>query len=459
MVSAKRGSTEVNAARVAIPASHRVPKITILSGPSAGRAVAMTKVMATVGRHPTNDLVVNDPRVSGVHLELRPAGDRVLVRDAGSTNGTWLGAHRVTEIELGQGGELTVGDSTLRVDLEDAATSPATGVRESFGELVGQSPAMGELFATLARIAPKQLSVLLQGETGSGKEEVARAIHLHSPRKDGPFIVIDATSLPETLVESLLFGHERGAFTGAEARTTGLFEAANGGTVFLDEIGELPGPVQAKFLRVLERQEFTRVGGHATVKVDVRVIAATHRDLRHEIEAGKFREDLYYRIAQVRIVVPPLRDRLDDIPLLCRKLLGVLTREKGETILIANDALENLATRPWPGNIRELRNVLARAMALASGGVVKRADVAGEGFGFRGSKDERAALDLTGKFTESKDRAIERFESAYLGALMRRCQGNLSMASREADIARHHLRDLLKRRGLYGITWDETKEG
>jgi DNA-binding NtrC family response regulator len=379
------------------------------------------------------------------------------VRDAGSTNGTWMGPHRITEVELAAGGEIVVGSTTLRLDLDGQSSTAAVSVLNSFGELVGQSTEMRELFATLERVAPKSLAVLVQGETGTGKEEVARALHARSARAGQPFVVIDATALPHTLAESLLFGHEKGAFTGADQRRVGFFEAAHGGTVFIDEIGELAAPLQAKFLRVLERQEVVRVGGHAPVKIDVRVIAATHRDLRHEIDAGRFREDLYYRIAQVRVMLPPLRDRLEDIPILCQKLLASLPGEREMPILIEQGAIDFLATQPWPGNVRELRNVLARAAAMAQEGIVRRPDVAGEGFGFRGTRQEREALDVSGAFAPAKERAIERFESAYLAALMKRCGGNLSLAAREADVARHHLRDLLKKRGLYGVSWEDEK--
>ena len=316
---------------------------------------------------------------------------------------------------------------------------------------------MLELFATLERIAPKDLTVLLQGETGTGKEEVARALHGRSARAAAPFVVIDATALPESLAESLLFGHERGAFTGAEQRRAGFFEAAHGGTVFIDEVGELPATVQSKFLRVLERREVTRVGGTTPAKVDVRIIAATHRDLRHEIEAGRFREDLFFRLAQMRLVLPPLRDSTDR--------RGRSLREDPRTGRRRGVPVRPRAERPrppesqrWPGNVRELRNVLTRAAALASEPVIRRIDVAGEGLGFRGTREERAALDLSGTFASAKDRAVERFESAYLGALMKRCAGNLSLAAREADVARHHLRDLLKKRGLYGTSWIDPKD-
>jgi DNA-binding NtrC family response regulator len=419
----------------------------------------MSSALATVGRHPTNDLVLSDPQVSGVHLELRRAGERVHVRDAGSTNGTWLGSHRITEIELASGGEIVVGGTTLRVGLDDRSSVAAVSPQSTFGELVGQSTEMRELFATLERVAPKGLAVLVHGETGTGKEEVARALHSRSTRAAKPFVVIDATALPQTLAESLLFGHEKGAFTGADQRRIGFFEAADGGTVFIDEIGELPAPLQSKFLRVLERQEIVRIGGNVPIKIDVRVIAATHRDLRHEIDAGRFREDLYYRLAQVRVALPPLRDRTEDIPLLCQKLLASLPGERDFPVLIEQGALEFLATQPWPGNVRELRNVLARAAAMAQDGLVRRQDVAGEGFGFRGTRQEREALDVSGTFAHAKEQAIERFESAYLAALMKRCAGNLSQASREADVARHHLRDLLKKRGLYGVSWEDEEKG
>jgi DNA-binding NtrC family response regulator len=308
---------------------------------------------------------------------------------------------------------------------------------------------MRELFVVLARIASKPLSLLIQGETGTGKEEAARAVHAHSSRKDQSFTVLDATTIPATLAESVLFGHERGAFTGADARYQGAFERANGGTLFIDEVGELPLSLQPKLLRVLERRELTRVGGKDVVSVDVRVIAATHRDLRLEIEANRFREDLYFRLAQVRVVLPPLRDRPEDIPELARHFLEQSALAGEGPATIESGALAELTRRPLPGNVRELRNIMIRAAALSEDNVIRGHDIAGEGYGFRGSEAERNPLDLAGTFAEAKQRAVERFERAYLETLIRRCGGNLSRASREADVARHHLRDLLKKRGLY----------
>ena len=407
----ERGGTDVHLA-VKVPSPSGVPCFTAVAGPGAGRSFAMTTERATAGRHATNDLVLVDPRVSAVHLELRRHGDRVHVRDTGSTNGTWLGPHRVSEIELAAGGEVIVGDTRLRLDMDGGAEPAPTSPDESFGDLVGGSTAMRELFATLARVAPKDIGLLIQGETGTGKEEVARALHWRSPRAGKPFVVIDATSLPETLAESLLFGHEKGAFTGATERRIGLFEAAHQGTIFLDEIGELPAPLQAKFLRVLERREFSRVGGTAPISVDVRVIAATHRDLRHEIDAGRFREDLYFRLAQLRVHIAPLRDRLEDIPIALSQahrvdLRGARDPHRARGRRTPVDAA---LARERP---RAPRNVLsARAAALCSNDLIRRADV------------------LEGKGRDSAGRARSGRRSIFRGRLRRRRSGRCSGSRR-----------------------------
>jgi DNA-binding NtrC family response regulator len=414
-----------------------VPKLVAITGPSKGASFAVTKSSTTIGRHSTNDFVIDDPRISAAHLELSRADDRVRVRDVGSTNGSWIGATRVTDVELTIGGEIQIGDTLLRVDVEDSIPPQSERIRESFGEIVGRSKVMRELFSTLDRIAPLDLAVLLQGETGAGKEETARAIHAASPRAAKPFVIIDATAVSDEVADVMLFGEN------------GLFESANGGSVFIDGVAELSPAVQAKVHRVLERKELVREG---TAKpIDVRVLSSSRIDLRNSIEKGLFREDLYFRLAQVRIVVPPLRQRREDMPIICAKLLSRASSEA----MIDVDALEMLATMPWPGNVRELNNALLRAAATAQSGVIRRDDLAGEGNGFRGTASEREPLDLSGTFSDAKDRAIERFEKAYLTLLMKSCRGNLSAASRQADIARHHLRDLLKKRGLYGVSLDD----
>lgn len=434
--STLRGTTIANPP--VAPRTTVVPKLVAITGPSKGASFAVTQTSTTVGRHSTNDFVVDDPRISAAHLELTRSDDRLRVRDVGSTNGTWMGATRVNDVELTIGGELQIGDTLLRVDVEDASTPPQSEkMRESFGEIVGRSKPMRELFSTLERIAPLDLAVLLQGETGSGKEEIARAIHAASPRASKPFVIIDATAVADEIADPMLFGE------------SGLFESADGGSVFIDGVAELSPPVQAKLHRVLERKELLRDG--VAKPIDVRVLSSTRIDLRNSIEKGLFREDLYFRLAQVRITVPALRQRRDDMPIICAKLLA----RAGSETMIDVDALELLATLPWPGNVRELNNALLRAAATAQSGVIRRDDLAGEGNGFRGTASEREPLDLSGTFSDAKDRAIERFEKAYLTLLMKSCRGNLSAASRQADIARHHLRDLLKKRGLYGVSLDD----
>jgi len=435
-----------------------VPKISVVSGPSVGRAFAMSGQMATIGRHPTNDLVVDDRRVSGVHLELSrdPSdGNRVRIRDAGSTNGTWLGAHRISEIALSSGGELAIGDSRLRLDIDPNLSPETVSAHDSFGNLLGTSALMRSLFGTLERISPKDVGVLIQGETGTGKEEVARSIHIRSARATKPFVVVDAVGLPEGLADTVLFGVEG---DGSNPPRIGMLERASGGTLFIDEVGELSPSLQAKFLRVMERQEIVRIGAAMPTRINVRVISATHHDLRHEIEARRFREDLYYRLAPVRVLVPPLRDRSEDIPALSRRLLHELGAGRGEEIAIDEDAITYLCTQPWPGNVRQLKNALVRASALAIDGTIRRSDLAVEGHGAPRASSETQALDLSGEFSPAKDRAIGQFELAYLAALMKRCKGNLSAGARESGVARHHLRDLLKKRGLYGVDWSALRD-
>jgi len=420
-------------------------RLRAVSGPGKDRGLSLTRATATVGRHATCDLALPDPRVSGVHLQVSVEGASIRVRDQQSTNGTWLGGARVRDLDVPIGTELLVGDTVLLVEADPSAQAQEEPRDEGFGALVGTSRAMRELFALLTRVASKDLTILLLGETGTGKEEVARAVHAASPRAAGPFTVVDCTALPESLADALLFGFERGSFTGASERRAGFFEAAQGGTLLLDEVGELAPALQAKFLRVLERREAVRVGSQTPLPLDVRVIAATNRDLRLEIERGRFREDLYFRLAGVRVTLPPLRERPEDIPLLCRTILA----RSGSEAMIEHEALGYLAEQTWPGNVRELANALHRGAALTDDGIIRRGDVSGEGFGARA--DAAPPSQIVGTFAEAKEHTIARFERDYLAVLMRRCRGNLSRAAREADVARHHLRDLLKKRGLYGL--------
>jgi DNA-binding NtrC family response regulator len=291
-------------------------RLTVLEGPDAGRACGPEGDRATVGSAPGADLVLTDRTVSRVHFEIGVSAEGFLLRDLGSTNGTYLEGYRVREVFLRDGARLGVGQTLIEFGLDEREREVELSAQHTFGPLAGADPSMRRLFATLTRIAPTDATVLIEGETGTGKELVAQAIHQHSRRRDGPFVVVDASSLPATLIESELFGHEKGAFTGATLAKAGAFEEADGGTVFLDELGELPLELQPKLLRVLEAREVRRIGSaHAPRRVDVRVIAATNRDLRRLINQGLFRADLYYRLAVVSVLLPPLRERPGDIPL------------------------------------------------------------------------------------------------------------------------------------------------
>ncbi|MBX3230453.1 MAG: sigma 54-interacting transcriptional regulator [Labilithrix sp.] len=310
-----------------------------------------------VGASADADLVIEDAAVSGFHAELDPRDDGLWIRDLGSLNGTFVGGVRVRETSVSSQASITIGGTVLQVDYEQGPSLPIELWRtDTFHSLVGQSPIMRELFAYLARVSPSDASVLIRGETGTGKELVARSIHESSLRSQGPFVVVDCAALPENLLDAELFGHAKGAFTGANTVREGAIESANGGTVFLDEIGEVPLAMQPKLLRVLEQHTVRRLGESHHRKVDVRFVSATHRDLLAMVAQGRFREDLYFRLAVLPVVVPALRQRREDIELLVRYFAG------GAELSPA--FVEELSKMPWRGNVRELRNAVERARAL-----------------------------------------------------------------------------------------------
>ncbi|MFT3769426.1 MAG: sigma 54-interacting transcriptional regulator [Minicystis sp.] len=331
-------------------------------------------VAVVVGRRPPAALVVPSPKLSRLHARFTlSASGRVLVEDLGSTNGTWIDGARVDRAEIAPGDEVIVGDAlaTVQVSAPDKPAVSSLGGASPDAPIAG-SPAMREVLDMAARVAASAVPVILQGETGAGKEVVARFLHDSSPRAGKPMVSVNCAAIPAQLVESTLFGYERGAFTGAAQRQKGVFEEADGGTVFLDEIGELPLPAQAALLRVLETGRFARVGSPREVAVDVRVVAATHRDLEALRDAGQFRADLYYRLGVMVIHLPPLRDRPEDIEPLARRFLA---QAGGRARDIAPAALGRLRAYSWPGNVRELRNTLERAAILARGDVVREEDL------------------------------------------------------------------------------------
>ncbi len=434
--------------------SARAPEgvsVRIVAGPGAGASVLGTHVV--VGRSPGADLVVADPTVSEFHFEARCHPDGVLVQDLKSRNGTYLGEARVLGIVVAAAEELRIGSSVVRVAVA-AASGPAPPERETFGDLRGESSTARMLFGLLERVARTELAVLLEGPTGSGKELAARGIHASSARAKGPLVVLDCAAIPLALAESLLFGHERGAFTGSNERRMGIFEAAEGGTVFLDEVGELPLDLQPKLLRVLESRTVIRVGSNTVIPISTRVVASTRRNLRQLVNEGGFRDDLYHRLAQMRIAVPALVDRREDIPLLALHFLRSLPADLPCVRSISREAMDVLAAQPFPGNVRELKNTIERAAQMAEGALIVPSDLmfdrlldhARENAG--AAESESALESPIDAFKEGKQTAIDDFEAAYLQKLASRASGSLRRAALIAGVQRHHLRALFKKHGI-----------
>ena len=437
------------------PPAHAV-RIEVVKGPDAGATARVARRVSTLGRSPAADFRLSDATVSSFHVEIGAVQGGLSVRDLESANGTIYAGARIERCIVPSGSMLNLGHSVVRID---ADVPFAADVHElpTFGGLHGGSVAMRELFSILARLAPTELSVLIEGPTGTGKELVARALHDKGRSAQGPFVVLDCTAIPASLAESTLFGHEKGAFTGATDRRVGVFEAAEGGTVFLDEVGELPLDLQPKLLRVLERREVVRVGSNKPKPIQVRVIGATWRDPRAMINQGTFREDLYYRLAQARVSIPPLREHLDDVPILVQHFLRRLPTDAPGARAISPDALEDLKRRDWPGNVRELRSTVERAAATAASDVITPTDLAFErmlaGHHTAPRVDAGATIPpdapLT-PFKEAKRTLIDEFERDYLARLLSRTGNNLSRAAAVAGVERHHLRDLLRKHGLRG---------
>jgi transcriptional regulator with PAS, ATPase and Fis domain len=380
------------------------------------------------------DIVIEDPTVSRLHAELECRDDGLWVRDLGSRNGTFVEGVRVTGARVPEGGKLRVGAVELRLQGTSEETPVALWPSERFGELVGRGVPMRELFATLDRVARTDSTVMVTGETGTGKELVARAIHDASMRA-GPFIIVDCAALPENLLESELFGHVKGAFTGAIAARAGAFEAAEGGTVFLDEIGELPLGMQPKLLRALESRMVRRLGETAHRKFNVRFLSATHRDLRAMVNASAFREDLYFRLAVIRVAVPPLRNRLEDVPRLVEHFLPSMgTRARDEL-------LQEITQLPWLGNVRELRNFLERVAALGTKtALAMTADDAP-------LPDARGAMDDSLDFEQPFRDFREAMERQYVRRLLDRHQGNVAAAAEAAGLDRTYIYRLVRKLG------------
>ncbi|MDP3236174.1 MAG: sigma 54-interacting transcriptional regulator [Myxococcales bacterium] len=423
-------------------------KLSITTGPEAGKVLISDKERLRVGAHSTNDLVLGEDRAaSRHHFEIQYTERGYLVIDLNSTNGTFLDGRRVERAYLSSGSQVRAGQTMVvfaPIDEEVTVEPDRDGELEG---MVGQSVKMRQIFGLIKKIAPMDVSVIVQGETGTGKELVARAVHTLSGRKRGPFVVLDCGAIPPNLIESELFGHEKGAFTGAIASRPGAFERANGGTIFLDELGELRVDLQPKLLRVLENREVRRVGGNEVIEVDVRVIAATNRDLVKEIQAGNFREDLYFRLSVINIQLPPLRQRREDVPIIIRKALAdpdVVTRHGKKRVMPA--AMAVLQGYSWPGNIRELVNVVSHVLTFSDG---EEIDVSHLPARLQGQqKEQPLPFNEHLSFKDAKEQLLENFEREYITQVLKRCDGNISRAARESGLHRKSVERLVKKYSL-----------
>jgi DNA-binding NtrC family response regulator len=412
------------------------------AGEAKGKGVAIGRDPITVGRGSACTLVLGDPRVSAIHVELVGTLHGVRIQDKGSRNGTYVGGVRVVHGFLTEKAQIVVGDTTLT--FEPARVERVElGSSGRFGALVGASLPMRLVYDKASRGAATDLTVLVTGETGTGKELLAHALHDASPRKGGPFVIVDCGAIAPGLAESALFGHERGAFTGAIHRRASPFVEARGGTVLLDEIGELPPDVQPKLLRVLAEKRVKRVGSNVYEDVDVRILAGTRRDLVAAVNAGEFRSDLYFRLAELRIELPPLRERPEDIPLLVADMLRELGYAGGLS-RVPEEAMHRLLRHEWPGNVRELANAVTVAAALADrGGPIDPSTYLGE-FRVRAAGD--ALVDLP--YHDARKAVLAAFEERYFKKHVALAGGNLAEIARRTGLARPHVRRYVRRHEL-----------
>jgi DNA-binding NtrC family response regulator len=416
-------------------------KLVVLSGSDKGKTIVVDRPELTIGIKDDNHLILSDPTVSRYHAVLNESAGGYVIRDLGSTNGTYLDGVLIKEAVLEFGRIITLGETEIKVIPFQERIEVYPSSKTAFGNVCGQSLEMRNIFGILERVAPTDVTVVLEGETGTGKELLARAIHTNSARAKGPFAVLDCSSVAENLVESELFGHEKGAFTGAASSRQGVFEMAQNGTLFLDEIGELSMDLQPKLLRVLEAREVKRLGGGQTRRIDFRLVAATHRDLAREVREGRFREDLFYRLSVLRLRIAPLRDRKEDIPLITQYLLHNLSSEyKIATVpKVDKETLEILNSYNWPGNIRELRNVLSRALAMGRRTVIRPGDLL--------LLADSEPLDK--RMDSFIGKSLEEIERAAISQTLKAHHGNKTQTAKALGIAYSTLYEKIKKYGVH----------
>jgi transcriptional regulator with PAS, ATPase and Fis domain len=415
------------------PAAYTTARLIVIPPVGAEKSVVLGVPHVRIGAGSSNDVIIEDPHASRFHAELRKTDEGWLLRDLGSLNGTRVGDVVVKEGLLHSGATITIGETKIRFLADDGrAEEIAVSPHHSFGDVVGRSLRMREVFGVLERIAATDLTVLIGGETGSGKDVIARAIHKASPRAKGPFVVFDCAAVAPNLIESELFGHVKGAFTGADANREGAFERAHNGTLFLDEIGELSLDLQPKLLRALEQRRIKAVGGQKEVPVDVRIIAATHRNLEQKVKEQAFRQDLFFRLSVVTVQVPPLRHRVEDLPVLVEAILVGSDKPMG----IAPETMKILESYDWPGNVRELKNVIESASAIADGDQLEPRHLMF--FKPRRRDPTMEKLPLAGKTLESIERnAIQQ--------TLEQCGGNKTKAAKALGISPSTLYEKVKK--------------
>jgi len=431
-------------ASVATAVRSRSFEIRVTAGPDVGKTFTVDsnrEGRVLVGQSPACGVKLADTTVSRRHAALELAGGALRVADLGSTNGTWVNGLRVYDVVL-QGGEtMQVGNTVLSVVAGQSLEEPPLE-QTHFGSFIGASDEIRRLYPTMARIASSNIPVIIEGETGTGKEVLAEALHDLGPRANGPFVVFDCTTIAPNLMEAALFGHERGAFTGAHLASAGLFEQADKGTLFIDEIGDLDVAPQAKLLRAIERSEVRRIGGKGWLHVDVRIIAATRRDLDREVQSGRFRDDLFFRLAVARIELPPLRRRRKDVSLLAAHFWKALG---GAPAALTGDLLKRLEDYDWPGNVRELRNAITQKITLGELAKPRSPVNPASGQTAQGDTIERVlAEDLP--FSIARDRVLDQFEERYVARVLELHGGNVTHAAKASGIGRRYFQTIRGRR-------------